>query len=83
MTYMYVYIPYIHTHTQGHLKFTTNAPPNLPVPPLYPGEEVQLQEHRVVCTETFNEPAVGALYVTNFRVIFCGNLISVSADCSS
>jgi hypothetical protein len=59
-------------------QFPTSAPPNLPSPPLYPGESVTLQQDRVVCLDMFNEPAVGAIYITNFRIIFSGNLISVS-----
>ena len=37
-----------------------------------------MQAHRVVCTELFEEPAVGAVYISNYRIIFQGNLISVS-----
>ena len=36
-----------------------------------------MQQHRVVCTDSFEEPAVGAIYVTNFRIIFNGSPISV------
>jgi hypothetical protein len=61
---------------QESLKFPTDAPPNLPLPPLLPGEEVLLQQHRVVCLDTFAEPAVGSIYITNFRIIFNGNSIS-------
>ena len=62
---------------QGPPKYPTNAPPNLPIPPLLPGEEVLLQQHRVACVDCFPEPAVGSVYITNFRVIFNGNSISV------
>lgn len=31
-----------------------------------------------MCTDAFEEPAVGAIYVSNYRIIFHGNLISVS-----
>ena len=65
------------THSQLELKFSTNTPSNLPSPPLLPGEVIQIQQHRVVCTDVFSEPAVGAVYVTNYRIIFSGNLISV------
>ena len=65
------------THSQLELKFSTNTPSNLPSPPLLPGEVIQIQQHRVVCTDVFSEPAVGAVYITNYRIIFSGNLISV------
>jgi len=72
---------HIISHTsQLQLKFPTNAPPNLPSPPLLPGEVIQIQQHRVACTDMFSEPAVGAFYITNYRVIFYGNLISVSGQ---
>lgn len=88
-THIHPLTSHTHTHTHIHLcmylhaqtksfKFPTNCPPNIPSPSLFPGEEIHFQQHRVVCTEVFDEPAVGALYVTNFRVIFYGNLISVS-----
>ena len=37
-----------------------------------------MQQHRVICTNAFNEPAVGVVYLTNFRIIFNGSPISVS-----
>lgn len=56
----------------------TNAPSTLPSPPLFPGEILRMQQHRVVCTNAFNEPAVGVVYLTNFRIVFNGSPISVS-----
>ena len=73
------YLPPSPLPPQESLKFPTDAPPNLPLPPLLPGEEILLQQHRVACLESFAEPAVGSIYITNFRIIFNGNSISVSA----
>ncbi|XP_003386474.2 PREDICTED: uncharacterized protein LOC100632035 [Amphimedon queenslandica] len=58
------------------LEFKTNAPASLPLPSLFPGEVVRMQQHRVVCTDSFEEPAVGVVYVTNFRIIFNGSPVS-------
>ena len=71
---------FFYFYLQPAPQFPTNAPSNLPLPPLYPGGVIQLQEHMVVCTETFDEPAVGAVYISNYRIIFHGNLISVSPE---
>ena len=60
------------------LKYPTDAPANLPLPPVLPGETILLKQHRVACLETFSEPAVGSLYITNFRLIFNGNSMQVS-----
>ena len=70
--------PSLLSPSQGSPKYPTNAPSNLPLPPLLPGEEVLLQQHRVACVDCFPEPAVGSIYITNFRIIFNGNSISVS-----
>ena len=83
--HVHVQLPFItlssfYLQVQPH--FSTSAPANLPSPPLYPGETIELQQDRIVCLDVFNEPAVGAVYITNFRVIFCGNLISVSLSLS-
>ena len=67
-----------HVPLQSPLEFMSNAPSTLPTAHLFPGEVLRLQQHRVICSNKFTEPAVGALYLTNFRVIFSGNLITVS-----
>ena len=38
---------------------------------------MELQQHRVMCVDCFPEAAVGVLYLTNYRLIFIGNSISV------
>ena len=67
----------LHSPQEDSLKFATNAPADLPCPPLFPGEVVELQQHRVMCVDCFPEAAVGVLYLTNYRLIFIGNSISV------
>ena len=57
---------------------TSNCPEHIPSPPLLPGEGLILKQHRIVCVDTTEEPMIGVLYVTNYRVIFSGNLLSVS-----
>ena len=41
-----------------------------------------MQQHRVVCIDSFEEPAVGVVYVTNFRIIFNGSPVSVRFTCN-
>lgn len=75
-------LPLPSSASQESLKYPTDAPSNLPLPPLLPGEEILLQQHRVACLDSFPEPAVGSVYITKFRLIFNGNSISVSTSIS-
>lgn len=36
-----------------------------------------MRQHRVVCTDSFSEPLLGVVYLTNFRIIFNGLPIKV------
>lgn len=56
----------------------SNCPENIPSPALLPGEILILKQHRIMCVEVTEEPMIGVLYITNYRVIFSGNLLSVS-----
>ncbi|XP_065919668.1 uncharacterized protein [Dysidea avara] len=53
----------------------TNCPEHIPLPALLPGEELLIKEHRIMCIDAAEEPMIGALYITNYRVIFSGNLL--------
>ena len=56
----------------------SNCPEHIPSPPLLPGEALILKQHRIMCVDAAEEPMIGVLYITNYRVIFSGNLLSVS-----
>ena len=64
---------------QDELKvWETNCPPLIMPPALYPGEVVQLKEHRILCMDATSKPLIGAVFITNYRVIFSGNPVEVS-----
>lgn len=56
----------------------SNCPEHIPSPALLPGEALILKQHRIMCVDATEEPMIGVLYITNYRVIFSGNLLSVS-----
>ena len=64
---------------QDELKvWSTTCPPFIMPPALYPGEVVQLKEHRILCMDATSKPLIGAVFITNYRVIFSGNPVEVS-----
>lgn len=63
---------------QDELKvWSTNCPSSTLPPALYPGEVVQLKEHRILCLDAAPKPLIGAMFITNYRVIFSGNSVEV------
>ena len=56
----------------------TNCPDSIPTPPLFPGECIQLKQHRILCTDGREVPLIGSLFLTNCRVIFTGSPVNVS-----
>lgn len=63
---------------QDELKvWSTNCPSSILPPALYPGEVVQLKEHRILCLDAAPKPLIGAVFITNYRVIFSGNPVEV------
>ena len=57
--------------------WATNCPSSIMPPVLYPGEVVQLKEHRILCLDAAAKPLIGAVFITNYRVIFSGNPVEV------
>lgn len=52
-------------------------------PALLPGETLILQQDKVTCVKTLSQAATGCLHLTNYRIIFSGNYMNVSAKSSA